>query len=323
MAGRVFLVASTGGHLEELYKLHAPLLRAGERATWITFDAPQSRSLLAGERDVIYLRRVGTRGYRDLLLVLWPALRLLLRLRPDRVYSTGAGIALAFLPLAWLAGAPAIYIESATRTEGPSMTGKLLALLPWIRLRTQARRWANRRWTYCGSVFDGYVAHAQSEPQPIKKVLVTLGTQEGYPFVSLVRRMQQIVPDGVEVMWQIGAGFPEEQRPPGARELVSRAELAEWVNSADAVVTHAGVGSALTLLDSGKTPVLVPRSASRGEHVDEHQRLIALELASRGLGVLASPDDLAWSDLVLSTSTVTARIDPGRDSAAAPTATPA
>jgi UDP-N-acetylglucosamine transferase subunit ALG13 len=302
MAGRVFLVASTGGHLEELFKLHTGLLGPGDEPVWITFDTPQSRSLLAGAPAVHYLRRVGTRGYLDLLRVLWPAIALLLRGRPDRVYSTGAAVALAFLPFAWLTGASAVYVESAARTTGPSVTGRLLSLVPWIRLHTQTRSWAGRRWTYRGSVFDGYQPRPAGEPRAVRCVVVTLGTQQGYPFVSLVQRMRQIVPDGVEVRWQIGADFPEQHRPPGAREMISRAELDEWIRGADAVVTHAGVGSALTLLDCGKTPVLVPRSASRGEHVDEHQQLIAAELAGRGLGVLASADALTWNDVLLSTA---------------------
>jgi UDP-N-acetylglucosamine--N-acetylmuramyl-(pentapeptide) pyrophosphoryl-undecaprenol N-acetylglucosamine transferase len=308
MAGRVLFVASTGGHLEQLYQMHSSLAGASDSATWVTFDSSQSRSLLEAESDVIYIGRVASRGYRDLVRTLWPAWRILRRVRPDTVYSTGAAIALAFLPFAWLVRARAVYVESAARTNGPSLTGRLLRLLPWIQLRTQYRNWATKRWNYAGSVFDGYVAvPTQTQSHPIRRVLVTLGTQEGYPFVSLVERMQQIVPDGVEVMWQIGEGFPEGQRPLGAREMITRAELSEWVDSADAIVTHAGVGSALTLLQSGRTPVLVPRSASRGEHIDEHQQLIANELAMRGLAVSVSSGELTWDDLIRSTTTTTQR----------------
>ena len=255
MAGRVLFVASTGGHLEELYQLQASLLGKGESAAWVTFDSPQSRSLLAAEKNVVYIPRVGSRGYLDLIRSLRPAWAVLRRVRPDAVYSTGAAVALAFLPFAWIVRARAVYIESAARTSGPSLTGRLLRVLPWIHLRTQYRNWAGRRWDYAGSVFDGYVAVPSAvQAQPIRRVLVTLGTQEGYPFVSLVQRMQQIVPAGVEVMWQVGAGFPEAQRPLGARELVTRDELSAWVDSADVIVTHAGVGTALTLLQSGRYP---------------------------------------------------------------------
>lgn len=310
MSQRVLLVASTGGHLEQLHQLRPSLLAQDEIPVWVTFDAPQSRSLLAEERDVLYLRRVGSRGYLDLARVLWPALRLMRRQKATRVVSTGAGIALAFLPFAWTVRARAVYIESAARTAGPSLTGKILSLLPWVGLRTQYQGWAGRRWRYVHSVFDGYVPVTNSqEATPIRRVVVTLGTQEGYPFVSLVRRVRHVVPEEVEVLWQVGPGFPVSERPPGARDMVPRAELAEWITSADAVVTHAGVGSALTLLSLGKMPVLVPRSAEGGEHIDDHQKLIATELAQRGLAISVSADDLRWEDIRRSGSTAVRRAD--------------
>jgi UDP-N-acetylglucosamine transferase subunit ALG13 len=228
---------------------------------------------------------------------------MLLRVRPSAVYSTGAAVALAYLPFAWLIGAKAIYLESATRTDGPSVTGRLLQLFPWVDLRTQYRSWAGRRWTYGGSVFDQWAPLELSAPAtPIKRLVVTLGTQHDFPFVSLVERIKTIVPAGVEVLWQVGEGFPESVRPTGARDIVSRDELREWVRSADAVVAHAGVGSAMTLLGSGRTPVLVPRSATRGEHVDDHQEQLAQELVERGLAVSASAYELTWADLVESTT---------------------
>jgi UDP-N-acetylglucosamine transferase subunit ALG13 len=307
MAGRALFVASTGGHLEELHVLEPALLGAGQSAAWVTFESPQSRALLAEEPTVQYIPRVGSRGYVQLARSLWPALRTLRRVHPDVVYSTGAGIALAYLPLAWLAGARAQYIESAARTDRPSLTGRMLSLMPWVDLRTQSRSWAGDRWQYAGSVFDEYVPRRTDRPRPIRRVLVTLGTQEGYPFLSLVRRMRQIIPDGVQASWQLGPDFPKEERPPGAFEMISRDELGARIEACDVVVTHAGVGSALAALEAEHTPVLVPRSARRGEHVDDHQWLIADELSARGLAVTAAPEKLAWEDLVRATSILVER----------------
>ena len=134
-------------------------------------------------------------------------------------------------------------------------------------------------------------------------MLVTLGTQEGYPFVSLVRRLRAIIPEGVQVRWQIGEGFPAAERPPDAHDMISRSQLQEWIAEADVVVAHAGVGSALTLLKAGRTPVLGPRRAARGEHIDEHQQLIARELTDRKLAVAAAPDELRWEHLLQAAAT--------------------
>jgi hypothetical protein len=55
------LVAATGGHLSQLVRLE-PRIGLDSEPTWITFDTPQSRELLAG-RDVVHAREVRPRDY--------------------------------------------------------------------------------------------------------------------------------------------------------------------------------------------------------------------------------------------------------------------
>jgi UDP-N-acetylglucosamine transferase subunit ALG13 len=271
----------------------------GDRLTWVTSDSPQSSALRAGGESVISFRALRTRDYRALARSIVPAVRILRRERPDLVVSTGAGIALAFLPFAWLVGAKAMFVESATRTQGPSLTGRLLALLPWVSLRTQHASWSRRRWQYTGSVFDEWRGAPGAEPgRAVRRVFVTTGTQPGYPYVSLVEAMHRVVPPGVEVRYQLGPGFPVASRPPGAREFLSKQEFADCIAWADAVVAHAGVGSAMTVLRAGRMPVLCPRQVSRGEHVDGHQQLIADELQRRGLAVTVDASQLSWQHVL-------------------------
>jgi beta-1,4-N-acetylglucosaminyltransferase len=54
---------------------------------------------------------------------------------------------------------------------------------------------------------------------------------------------------------------------------------------ASAVVCHAGVGTVMTALGVGKTPVVVPRLCRFGEHVDDHQLQITEAFAGRGIVV--------------------------------------
>ena len=54
------LVSSTGGHLKELHYLHRRLSGVEGPFRWVTFDTPQSRSLLDGE-DVEFVPFVGGR----------------------------------------------------------------------------------------------------------------------------------------------------------------------------------------------------------------------------------------------------------------------
>ncbi|MBC7550376.1 MAG: hypothetical protein H7269_05680 [Cellulomonas sp.] len=62
-------------------------------------------------------------------------------------------------------------------------------------------------------------------------------------------------------------------------------QLALAISEADVVICHAGTGAALTALEHGHRPVLVPRRAVHHERVDDHQLQIAHELNRRGLAV--------------------------------------
>ena len=71
------------------------------------------------------------------------------------------------------------------------------------------------------------------------------------------------------------------------------------MREADVVVAHAGVGAALTTLEAGRAPLLVPRLASHGEHMDDHQAHIAADLSRRGLAVSRDAGELTAADLSL------------------------
>ena len=48
-------------------------------------------------------------------------------------------------------------------------------------------------------------------------------------------------------------------------------DLCDEIRASSAVITHAGAGSTLTRIQQGKFPIMVPRRAKDGEHVDDHQ----------------------------------------------------
>lgn len=295
MPGSLFAVASTGGHLNELRQLLPRLAPAPARVEWVTFDTPQSRSLLSGE-TVHFARPTPTRDPVAVLRNVLPAARLLHLRRPSAVVSTGAGIALAFLPLGRAFGVPAHYIESATRLTGPSTTGRILAGIPGVRTYTQERRWSDDRWSYRGSVFDAYRPDAvPAAPRSIRRVVVVLGTNP-YPFRRLLERLTAILPPDSETAWQTGV-TPTDGLPIEARPTWPARELHEAMADADVVVAHAGVGAALAALECGQIPVLVPRRRDRGEQVDDHQILVARELEGRGLAVVAEPEALDLTTL--------------------------
>ena len=291
------LVASTGGHLKQLHRLHRRLSGVTGPYRWVTFDTPQSQSLLEGEQ-VDFVPFVGGRDPINLLRNLPIAHRIFRDREIDKTVSTGSSVALPYFVVARARGLECHYIESAARGTGPSTTGRIMGRLPGVRLYAQHRRWAGGGWHYRGSVFDSFErAGAAQEPSRIRKVVVTLGTYRGYGFPRLVRRLLEVIPSEAEVLWQTG---DTDTRGLGveAHEAIPDSELRQAIHEADVVVAHAGVGAALTTLETGKCPVLVPRRHARGEHVDDHQIQIASELRGRGLSVSVDADDLTLAELV-------------------------
>lgn len=120
-------------------------------------------------------------------------------------------------------------------------------------------------------------------------IFVTLGTHE-QPFDRALDLVANLAPRDT-VLVQHGA-----TRPRSDLSGVEWAEYLDWapltarMRDADVVITHAGVGSAVTAIRAGKKPVLVPRLARYGEHVDDHQLQLAERLAKFGLAVVCTPE---------------------------------
>ena len=229
------------------------------------------------------------------------ARRIIKRVKPRLVVSTGAGIALSFLPIARMKGIAARYIESAARTQGPSLTGNMLAYFPGVETVTQYRHLASRRWTFGESVFDEFPARPTGlDAQPSKRasIVVQLGTLD-YPFVRLIKKLVEVMPENATVTWQLGSTPAPGELPGRSLSVVAERELAELVREATVVVAHAGCGSALISLENGVWPILVPRHHDFGEHVDDHQVDIARELASRGVATHLGVGELTTEILEL------------------------
>ena len=295
---KTLLVASEGGHLAEL-QLLSEHLRVGERA-WVTFDSPQSRSILANE-EVHYAPFAGSRDLAGTVrAAIWA--RNFLRIHHfDTVMSTGASIALAVLPIAARGGAHCYYFESATRTHGPSLTGRMLERCRPIKLYTQHERWANQRWKYHACIFDVFQPVAIAEPAEPRYIVVSLGIHKGFGFRRAVERLVRIIPEGTEVLWQVGetdtSGLGID-----ARVSVPTRELTRAMAESDAVITHAGAGNTVSALSAGKRPVILPRRKLFQEHVDDHQSDLAAELEKRELVVSAEADEILWTDIVRAAS---------------------
>jgi UDP-N-acetylglucosamine:LPS N-acetylglucosamine transferase len=148
--GVILLVASSGGHLIELLELADPY--PSEERHWVTFDKPDARSLLADE-IVTFAWSPTNRSLRNLVRNTALAVRLLRRLRPRAVITTGAGVAVPFLYAGRVFGARTIYVESLARIERLSLTGRLVypvVTAMYVQWPELAERY--RRARYAGAI---------------------------------------------------------------------------------------------------------------------------------------------------------------------------
>ena len=285
ISGQVVLgVASTGGHLAQLERW-ATILEFSRSSTIVTFQSPQAKRL---ERSwnlkyVDYLKPRDGVGAVRALRQLRPILN---DANPDVVLSTGAAIALPAAISARAKAVPFVYLESVSRFDGPSLTGKLLRFVPGVDRYCQHPGYG-AGWREVDSLLGLYaVAERPSlgKDRPLR-VFVTLGTIRPYGFDRLIATVLSFVTDSDEIIWQLGESSPSLDLVGESVAYMTSEAFDAAVRWADIVVTHAGVGSLLAILEGGRLPLVMARSAAFGEHVDDHQSQVLMRLCSLGLAI--------------------------------------
>lgn len=307
MKRRAVLAASTGGHLAQLHRL-VPKLDIEPDPLWVTFENEQSKSLLKDEKHVLYLPYIASRDWKTAAKTLGPLKRELCSKEYDMVFSTGAAVAVPVFTTAALCGIPRYYLESVSRFDGPSLSGKIVANIPGTRVYTQHSAWASKRWRLGPSVLDDYSLVPKKPCSKMRlKIFVTLGTIRPYRFDRAVDAIAEQF-GGHDISWQLGA--TERTDLPGySTGMMDAYEFDTQVAESDVVITHAGVGSAMRIMDLGKTPIMVTRLKSHGEHVDNHQEQITRELTKRGLAheMILDGSNIGLLEKSMSMTTLTTR----------------
>ena len=267
-----------------------------EDRIWVTVATPQTESLLAGEH-VCWVGEAPTRDWRAVGQNAVKIRKLFRSETIDRAISTGSSLALSALPQAALRRIPTHYIESVTRTDGFSLSGRILQRIPGISLYTQWPHLATPRMA---------VLRLRARWIRMASHHTPSGDQRG-------RRSRHVRPLRLPAFARTPLGDHPHRRAGALADGVDRClrtrhrrsdqpaaqELSAAIEAADAVVAHAGAGISLTALQAGKIPLLAPRLASQGEHVDDHQTEIARYLNKLDLAVVADADEVTW-DLLTS-----------------------
>lgn len=288
---RPLLVASTGGHLEQLYHWAARWGCLGGQTTWITFPNEQSRSLLQDE-NVVYVPYVAPRDVG----ATWAVRRAIVSAIKSQgsriIVSTGAAVAVSAAIAATSTRTPMVYIESLARVDKLSLTGSILQRWPGIDRYTQSPLLVSSKYKYGGSVMDDYRVLPREDwtPKGRLRILVTVGTIRPYGFDRLLKHLDPVLAND-EVIWQTGQSTYVPTHG-DVRSSMGRGELIDEIRRADVVISHAGVGSILSCLENGKVPIVVTRRQEFNEHVDNHQMNIAELLGGQGLVVHTEPSAL-------------------------------
>ena len=146
----LLLACSSGGHLLQLLAL-LPAWQGLDRV-WVTFDKSDVRSLL-GDEQVVYAYGPTNRSIKNLIRNLWLAWRVIGRVRPRVILSTGAGVAVPFAWVGRMRGSRVVFVESLTRINGPSMSCRLISPVA-DRVYVQ---WPELAETYPRAVYRGAV----------------------------------------------------------------------------------------------------------------------------------------------------------------------
>lgn len=147
---RIMLVANSGGHLLQMLALEPAF--DGLQRVWVTLRAADSTSLLGDEEMVVYAHGPTNRSLGNLLRNLPLAWRTVREYDPDVILSTGAALAVPFFVVGRLSGKRLVYIESLSRVNGLSMSGRMVYPLTdtfFLQWRPSAKR---KRVLYAGSL---------------------------------------------------------------------------------------------------------------------------------------------------------------------------
>ena len=144
---KICVVGSHGGHLAELLSI----LEAFKESEifYITYKGFRSKEL----KKAFFIRNP-SENLLDFMLGVLQIPRILIKERPHVVISLGAEIAIPVFYFAKLLGLRTIFIESACRVNGPSITGRIiypiadLFLVQW----PQLLRKYGRKARYEGSI---------------------------------------------------------------------------------------------------------------------------------------------------------------------------
>lgn len=135
-------------------------------------------------------------------------------------------------------------------------------------------------------------------------IFVTVGTHE-QQFDRLISEVDRLVSTGLiteEVVMQTGycTYSPKYCK---YQEFFSYTEMEEFIQAANIVICHGGPSTFMSVLNSGKIPIVVPRLAKFDEHVNNHQLDFSQKVKNKGYNIKIVNDISKLNKILFSEST--------------------
>ena len=121
---KLILVCTSGGHFSTMKRLKS--FWSQHKRVWITDRQKDTESLITKGEEIYWLPYQGPRDWLTFLSNLPLVFRITWQEKPDVIISTGASLAVGFALAAKLFNIQYIYVESISRAEELSLTGKLV-----------------------------------------------------------------------------------------------------------------------------------------------------------------------------------------------------
>ncbi len=137
----VLAIASAGGHWQQLMQI----VEAFNDANLVLASTNPDLGKIYGFENVVYLSDYNKDNLPKVLAGLWQTFRIVRKIRPDLVVSTGAAPGLLCLFWAHVAGARTIWIDSIANSQKLSLSGQLatrfadVVLTQWQHLTNDGR----------------------------------------------------------------------------------------------------------------------------------------------------------------------------------------
>ena len=131
-------------------------------------------------------------------------------------------------------------------------------------------------------------------------IFVTLGTNDKQ-FIRLLDACEKAIEEKVitdRVVVQ--AGFTKyESKNMEIFDYMDRDQFSTFMNSADLVITHGGVGTIMTALKERKKILAAARLSEYHEHVNDHQIQLLTSFEKEGYSLVLDEDEMMEKDLLM------------------------